>query len=165
MTILIVIFSSCKKSSNNVNSITTDAIATSQGKFNNSAKATHLTLLPSGYSIKIEGFKGTPNSSDKVELYVNSANPITAGTYSENDPSTPFAQVEIVFSQYVPFIGYVDYGSFQSATDPCIVTISEISATTVKGTFGGTIRNSSPNNPPLPAYSPFSITGNFNANF
>lgn len=106
--------------------------------FNISAQATQVSNL-NPYKIRIVGYEKNV-SEDYMEITIESPVPIVPGTYT-ND-TDPNLHVRIVY--YVTFTSF--YSNYHVSWEPAgslrrtgSVTISEISNSSVKGTFSGTL--------------------------
>ena len=107
--------------------------------FSVNAKATRLQVT-GGYGIQIQGnFKTT--STTNLSFSIVRPTPISVGTYSENVASNPLVTmthcVEVLFPCVLQF---KEYGS---SSNPVSITITEISASSVKGNFKGELSGNS----------------------
>ncbi|MEO7923244.1 MAG: hypothetical protein ABIR30_06155 [Chitinophagaceae bacterium] len=107
--------------------------------FNVQAKATVLTVT-GGYGIQIHGYKKEPSSSGTdLTITIARPQPLSTGTYTENANSNPL----VTMIHFVDlFFGYgTTTNSFLSTNDPLSVTITELTAVSVKGTFRGELHS------------------------
>ncbi|MDB5221874.1 MAG: hypothetical protein JWN83_541 [Chitinophagaceae bacterium] len=131
-------FTSCKKDGANTNvgigtiSVSIDGTATT---FNVGAKASVLPVT-GGYGIKIFGNKKDPaTSATSLTINIVRGTAITTGTYVENGSGNPLVQIDYFFDLF--FGSGTDYLNFRSTSNPVTITITDISSSSVKGTFSG----------------------------
>ena len=98
------------------------------------AKASVLPVQ-GGFGIKISGFKKEPTTSGtSLSVIVVRSTSITPGTYIENNVGNPLVAMDYS-SDF--FFGVTRYSNYQSSINPLTIHITDISATSVKGTFQG----------------------------
>ncbi len=103
-----------------------------QTTFNFGAKVI-VTSVTGGYGINIKGNKKEPASSQTNILFsITSPSPIVAKTYVEGG-GNPLIQMEYFFD-LVLGIG-TTASNYGSTTNPVTITITEITSSSVKGTF------------------------------
>ena len=135
---VIVLFalSSCKKSSSSSAALgtinaTIDGTATT---FNTEATAVQ-SGTSGAYSLIIIGFQGAAGTSSTLDITLGSSVPFAAGTlYSDTTTSANGNLAEIA---YVQQPGEYEYSDVLSG--PVDVTITNITSTTVQGTFSGIV--------------------------
>jgi hypothetical protein len=130
---------SCKKEADNVPlgtfKATIDGVAIT---FNISAKVSTVSVQ-NGYGIKIFGYKKDPSiSGTDLQIIIVRPTPITAGTYIENPGNKPLVEMNYFYDLF--FGAGVGYSGFHSAARPVKVNVTEISSTSIKGTFEGEIQ-------------------------
>lgn len=135
--ILVLQLISCKKNNVDIPIGTIKVeIGGSASTFNVQAKATRLTVT-GGYGIQIQGNLKT-TSTTNLSFSIVSPNPILNGTYTENTASNPLVSMTHCIEVFSPcVIRAKEYGS---TTNPVSITITEISASSVRGTFKGELQ-------------------------
>jgi hypothetical protein len=139
--ILLIGFTSCKKNSDNKD-IPVGTISVSIGgtttSFNHTAKAL-AGSVQNGFGIQIHGYKKDPTLSlTDVTIWIVSPSPIGTGTYIENIAGNPLVSADH-FQEFILGVGNV-FSSYYSTTNPLTVSITAISASSVKGTFQGELK-------------------------
>ena len=144
--IFFTFFISCKKASSNTDialgtiSVSIDGTATT---FNYGAKASNIAVT-GGYGIKIHGNKKDPSTSaTNLTISVVRPTPITTGTYVENAGGNPLVKIDYFFDVF--FGSGSTSSSYGSTTNPVNIIITEMSASSVKGTFSGELEGISIN--------------------
>jgi len=164
LSFLSLCFISCKKDNGNddidIGTITADVdgVATS---FNHSAKATVLNVS-GGYGISIQGYKKDLSESQTNWTFsIARPTPITTGTYIENSGSNPLVRMTYTYD----FLAGILYTSeaYGSSAHPVTITITDISSTSVKGTFSGELYCTS--GPAGTPYKNVFSNGSFNVSF
>lgn len=140
---LTVFFFSCKKEAADITIGTISVnINGTVSTFNVQAKASRLTTTNGGYAIQINGYKKDPSlSGTNLTFEIESADPIGAGTYTENTSGG----LVVTMSHFVDiFFGYGSGSSnYGSVSNPVSISITEITSSSIKGTFKGELHASS----------------------
>ncbi|MBK7561172.1 MAG: hypothetical protein IPQ06_00175 [Chitinophagaceae bacterium] len=107
--------------------------------FNVQAKATTLAVA-GGFGIQIQGnYKTT--STTNLSFTIVRPSPITTGSYTENTGGNPLVTMIHCTEVLIPcFFQATTYGS---SSNPVSITITEITGSSVKGTFRGELKFSS----------------------
>lgn len=107
--------------------------------FNVQAKATTLAVA-GGFGIQIQGnYKTT--STTYLSFTIVRSSPITTGSYTENIGGNPLVTMTHCTEVLIPcFFLATTYGS---SSNPVSITITEITGSSVKGTFRGELKFSS----------------------
>ena len=139
--IILIAVSACKKSSSSSNGFAGTISAIVDGNevtFNNSSIATMHSLNGGNFisinKVIIDGYQGTVDSSNMIEILLSSSSPIVAGS-TFSDTSTNSAAFEYI--QYPDGVVYNNLGDGSTK-----VTITSISATNVQGTFVSNVSGS-----------------------
>jgi hypothetical protein len=141
--ILSFLFAGCKKDSPVPRDVSLGTISVyidgTIKPFNTTAKAIQVSTT-SPYQIRIEGYK-QPGISTRMELTIYSPNPIVPGTYTENNAAGIHVHIVYSVDNIIVLTPHDSWGVniFGISTRPGSVTISEISASFVKGSFYGTL--------------------------
>jgi hypothetical protein len=139
--ILLIVLSSCKKNADEADipaGTISVSIAGTATTFNYSAKASVLSVQ-NGFGIQIHGYKKDPsNSLTDVTISIVRPSALTTGSYIENIAGNPLVYASH-FQEFILGIGNV-FSSYYSTTNPISVSITAISATSVKGTFQGDLK-------------------------
>ncbi len=139
--ILLIGFTSCKKKSDNKDiplGTISVSIAGTTTTFNHTAKAL-VGSVQNGFGIQIHGYKKDPTLSlTDVTIWIISPSPIGTGTYTENIAGNPLVSTDL-FQEFILGVGNV-FSSYYSTTNPLTVSITAISASSVKGTFRGELK-------------------------
>lgn len=107
--------------------------------FNVQAKATRL-IVSGGYGIQIQGnFKTT--STTNLSFSIVRPSPISTGTYTENTVGNPLVQMTHCTEVLFPCV--IQATAYGSTSNPVSITITEITSSSVKGTFNGELQVSS----------------------
>lgn len=106
--------------------------------FKVAAKASVLSVQ-NGYGIQISGYKKDA-SATSLQLVIVRPITISPGTYTENTADNPLVQMKYFYDLF--FGAGVGYSNHHSTTNPATVNITDISATSVKGTFQGELEGS-----------------------
>lgn len=107
--------------------------------FNVQAKATMLTVS-GGYGIQVQGnFKTT--STTNLSFSVVRPGPISTGSYTENTAGNPLVMMTHCTEVLFPCV--IQATAYRSSSNPVSVTITEITGSSVKGTFSGELQVSS----------------------
>jgi len=101
--------------------------------FNFNAKARHLTVAGSE-AINITGYQGTGSSND-IGITIAKTGGVSAGYYSEIKTTT-IGKSALNYRDASTGNTYI---SHESTTFPSTTTVSEITSTSIKGTFSGDI--------------------------
>ena len=135
--ISVFFFSSCKKDPLDIPLGSVSAsVNGNKITFNVQSKAVR-SNMGSNYILTIEGYKKDPSaSSTKMKLTLTSLNPISSGTFTETATSGG-AVARIDFFQELIFGYGTSYTSYGSSFNPVIITITELTGNTVKGTYKG----------------------------
>ena len=128
------LFVSCKKDAKDIpiGTIKTN-IGSGEKTFSISAKATRLNVT-NGHGIQIEGYYRSGSTTNLV-ITIISPSPITVNTYTENVGSNPFVAMTHCVEVISPCV--IQTSAYGSVNNPVSVTITEITATSVRGTFKG----------------------------
>ncbi len=130
-------FCSCKKDKLDIPIGTIKVeIGGSTSTFNIQAKATRLTVT-GGYGIQLQGNLKT-TSTTNLSFSIVSPNPILNDTYTENTTSNPLVSMTHCIEFYSPCV--IRANEYGSTTNPVAITITEISSSSVKGTFKGELQ-------------------------
>ena len=88
------------------------------------------------FGIDIQAYKFDVTSHDNTGLFISISRPtaITTGTYVENAGGNPLVSLSLVFDTHLTSTTAAPYGSL---TNPVTITITNINATAVEGTFSG----------------------------
>jgi hypothetical protein len=133
-----LLFTACSKNNNDDNSGKAGTItATIDGanvSFNTNAKAIRADA-GGAYSIQIMGFQGTGGNSNQIALAASDNSAIVAGIYNETMTGANGAGT-VSYIQSGSSYPYINNGS---TTNPGTVTITEVTSTSVKGTFSGDV--------------------------
>lgn len=107
--------------------------------FNNEATAT-ITTSNGNVTLEIKGYKKPRSTSGTyLSLKILKTGPVTSGTYTETNAGPYRLQAE----HFVDLFFGVGGSSFTygSSSNPVRITITDMSATYVKGTFSGELRS------------------------
>ena len=131
---------SCKKDATDVPLGTIKATINGNAfTFNVQARATRLTVS-GGYGIQIQGnFKTT--STTNLSFSVVRPGPISTGSYTENTAGNPLVQMTHCTEVLFPCV--IQATAYGNTSNPVSVTITEITGSSVKGTFSGELQVSS----------------------
>jgi hypothetical protein len=131
----------CKKDSvDNIKIGTIKAdINGSSSTFSVQAKATNLSVS-GGYGIQIQGNYRT-GSTTNLTLVVMRPSPITTGVYTENANNNPLVTMTHCTEVIVPCVIRAD--SYKSPANPVSINITEITGSSVRGTFKGELQSGS----------------------
>ena len=131
---------SCKKDPTDIPIGTIKAdINGSAFTFNVQAKATTLTVT-GGYGIQIQGnYKTT--STTNLSFTIVRPDPISSGSYIENAAGNPLVMMTHCTEVLFPCV--IQANAFRSTANPVSITITEITGSSVKGTFKGELQVSS----------------------
>jgi len=127
--VLALAFPSCDRIKDVPLGTITVVIDGDEKSFSNEAKAEWITV-EGGYGLKISGHKGDTGTSNEVFITIASPHQIGTGTYSNA------VSGNAVVINYNVFI-YLFWDEYVSSS--ASVTISELDASHVKGTFSGTV--------------------------
>ncbi len=131
---------SCKKDATDIPIGTIKAdINGSAYTFNVQAKATRL-LVNGGYGIQIQGNYRT-GSTTSLSFTIVRPNPISTGNYTENAGGNPLVMMTHCTEIFTPCV--IQANAFGSTANPVSITITEITGSSVKGTFKGELQVSS----------------------
>lgn len=135
-----IITTSCKKDLTDIPIGTIKADINGSGyTFNVQAKATRL-VVTGGYGIQIQGnFKTT--STTNLSFSIVKPDPISSGSYIENPGSNPLVMMRHCTEILFPCV--IQAKAFGSNANPVSITITEITGSSVKGTFKGELQVSS----------------------
>jgi hypothetical protein len=133
-----LLLTACSKNNKGDNSGKAGTIAAtvdgSNVSFNTTARAMR-TDISGAYSIQIIGFQGAAGSSNQIAIAVSDNSPIVTGIYNET----------LTGANGVGSVSYIQSGTAlpyinnRSTANPGTVTITEVNATSVKGTFSGDV--------------------------
>lgn len=104
--------------------------------FNVQAKATTLAVA-GGFGIQIQGNYKTTSTTNLIFTIVRPS-PITTGNYTENAGGNPL--VTMTHCTEVLFPCLIQANAYGSASNPVSITITEITGSSVKGTFRGELQ-------------------------
>lgn len=137
---IIIIISSCKKDATDIPIGTIKVkIDGKDFTFNVQAKATTLAVA-GGFGIQIQGNFKTTSTTNLIFTIVRPS-PITTGNYTENTGGNPLVTMTHCTEVLIPcFFQATTYGS---SSNPVSITITEITGSSVKGTFRGELKFSS----------------------
>jgi hypothetical protein len=138
--LLIAVFTSCKK--NELDSIPLGTIKAKidgvETTFNVNAKATHL-VVQNGYGVQISGLKKNPSSSGtRFELVIVSPQQFNTGVYVKNVNDSPLVEAAYFYDFF--FGAGSTYSATNNTTNPATITITEWSASAIKGSFHGELK-------------------------
>ena len=107
--------------------------------FNVQAKATTLAVT-GGYGIQIQGnYKTT--STTNLNFTIVRPTPISSGSYIENAAGNPLVMMRHCTEVLFPCV--IQANTFGSTANPVSITITQITGSSVKGTFMGELQISS----------------------
>ncbi len=132
----IVLFSCTKEKDSLKQSISVSVNGTTT-RFDHSPSAT-LYSDASGYHLSISATSEASLLSDGIGIAVVSPTPISTGVFSEFSTTNSCTLVDNVYLSNYNYKPYEALG-IASNTDPATVTITSIDASSVKGTFRGTL--------------------------
>ena len=135
--ILVTLFFSCKKDDTDIpiGTIKVD-INGSSYTFNLQAKATTLTVT-GGYGIQIQGYYRN-GSTTNLSFSIVRPSAISTGTYTENTASNPLVLMTHCTEVIAPCV--IRANAYGSTSNPVSITITEITGSSVKGTFKGDLQ-------------------------
>lgn len=135
--ILVTLFFSCKKDDTDIpiGTIKVD-INGSSYTFNLQAKATTLTVT-GGYGIQIQGYYRN-GSTTNLRFSIARPGAISTGTYTENAASNPLVLMTHCTEVIAPCV--IRANAYGSTSNPVSITITEITGSSVKGTFKGDLQ-------------------------
>lgn len=107
--------------------------------FNVQAKATTLAVT-GGQGIQIEGIYKT-TSTTNLSFSIVRAGVISTGIHTENTAGNPLITMTHCTEVLIPCL--IRANAFGSTSNPVSITITEITASAVRGTFKGELRTSS----------------------
>jgi len=141
-TCVILAFAACKKDSNKATTSSLSLSATVSGTNETFSNVTAQSIVDTpGYTIGISGSRGSGANLEVLQLEVNSANPVTTGTYTLN--STTSSNINtfplLAYYKYTSATNELIYGTDLTGTNVSTITISSISSTNVQGTFSGVL--------------------------
>ena len=123
---------SCKKDGSSPSTISADVNGTPE-TFNTNAAA--VSLISGGFNnLTVSGFSGAASSSDEIDVTVGGANAIGTGTFVFNPTDGSDGAVMLL-----KLAGGASFRVNPAASKPLSVTISSITASTVQGTFSGSL--------------------------
>lgn len=135
-----IITISCKKDPTDIPIGTIKADIDGTGNtFNVQAKATRLTVT-GGYGIQIQGNYRT-GSTTNLSFSIVRPDPISSGSYIENAGGNPLVMMR--HCTEVLFTCAIQGNAYGSVANPVSITITEITGSSVKGTFKGELQFSS----------------------
>ena len=133
--ILIFLLFSCKKDDISIGTIKVD-INGMDYTFNVHAKATTLSVT-GGYGIQIQG-NYKESSTTNLSFSIVRPSQISTGTYTFNTAGNPL--VSMIHCEEVIFPCVARAAAFGSTSNPASVTITEITSSSVRGTFKGELQ-------------------------
>lgn len=142
---LIFFLSTCKKDPLDIPMGTIKAkINGNEKTFNIMPKATRLNVT-GGHGLQVQGYY-RDGSTTNLTFSIVSPNPITSGTYTENTVSNPLVSMTHCIEVISPCV--IQTTSYISTSNPVSITITEITSSSVKGTFKGDLKNSTSSGSP-----------------
>jgi hypothetical protein len=139
---VLIFFNSCKKDPLDIPIGTLKADFNGASKtFNVNAKAKRLSVS-GGYGIQIQGYFKS-GSTTNFSFSIVSPSPLSAGSYIENSTGNPL--IEMINCTEVLFPCFARTANFGSSSNPVSITITEISGSSVKGSFKGELQGTSAN--------------------
>ena len=136
--ILTILLFSCKKDDISIGTIKVDINGVAY-TFSQQAKATRLSVT-GGYGIQIQGNYRT-NSTSNLSFTVVRPESISIGAFIENVGNNPL--VTMTHCTEVIFPCVIQANAYRSISNPVTITITEITGSSVKGTFKGELQVSS----------------------
>ena len=138
--ILVALLFSCKKEATDIpiGTIKVD-INGSAYTFREQAKATRLSVT-GGYGIQIQG-NYRANSTTNLSFSIVRPSAISTGTFTENAASNPLVLMTHCTEVIAPCV--IRANAYGSTSNPVSITITEITGSSVKGTFKGDLQVSS----------------------
>ena len=135
--LLTLMFFSCKKDDTDIpiGTIKVD-INGSAYTFNLQTKATTLTVT-GGYGIQIQGYYRN-GSTTNLSFSIVRPGAISTGTYTENAAGNPLVLMTHCTEVITPCV--IRANAYGSTSNPVSITITEITGSSVKGTFKGELQ-------------------------
>ena len=135
--ILAALLFSCKKDATDI-AIGTIKVDINGNAFTFSLQAKASTLpVTGGYGIQIQGYYRN-GSTTNLSFSIVRPFPISTGTYSENAAGNPLVLMTHCTEVITPCV--IRANAYGSTSNPVSITITEITGSSVKGTFKGELQ-------------------------